>query len=257
MASRRRSDVDGTQPEVNQLLTRRAGEAFDPATSADEVKAVTASTVLCVESQAEIQDALRKNLSRMGYRVLLVGDAERAAERYREAPTDAVIFDFDGLGDGGPRSPCRHAREGRGGRPSRWSPWSCSAPGRPPSGRSCRRTIGSNRALQAHQAQAGSGRHHRTPAGRVSAAIRPSDGADRDAPPRDWCCSPAPRPRPAAADEPGPLHRPEDRALAFLAARFRAGRARTIASPATTTAMPPGPSMPALAWPADRLRQPS
>jgi DNA-binding response OmpR family regulator len=51
-----------------------------------------------VESQADIQDALRKNLSRMGYRVLLVGDAERAAERYREAPTDAVIFDVDGLG---------------------------------------------------------------------------------------------------------------------------------------------------------------
>ena len=30
--------------------------------------------------------------------MLLVGDAERAAERYREAPTDAVIFDVDGLG---------------------------------------------------------------------------------------------------------------------------------------------------------------
>jgi DNA-binding response OmpR family regulator len=34
----------------------------------------------------------------MGYRVLLVGDAERAAERYRESPTDALIFDADGLG---------------------------------------------------------------------------------------------------------------------------------------------------------------
>ncbi len=34
----------------------------------------------------------------MGYRVFLVGDAERAAERYREAPVDAVIFDTDGLG---------------------------------------------------------------------------------------------------------------------------------------------------------------
>jgi DNA-binding response OmpR family regulator len=37
----------------------------------------------------------------MGYRVLLVGDAERAAERYREHPTDAVIFDADGLGSEG------------------------------------------------------------------------------------------------------------------------------------------------------------
>jgi CheY-like chemotaxis protein len=54
--------------------------------------------VLCVESQAEIQDALRKTLTRMGYRVLLVGDPERAAERFREEPPDALIFDADGLG---------------------------------------------------------------------------------------------------------------------------------------------------------------
>jgi serine/threonine protein kinase len=71
-------------------------EAADSASS--EVKAISAKTILCVESQADIQDALRKNLSRVGYRVLLMGDAERAAERYREAPTDAVIFDLDGLG---------------------------------------------------------------------------------------------------------------------------------------------------------------
>jgi CheY-like chemotaxis protein len=71
-------------------------ETVEPART--EAKAPAAKTILCVESQAEIQDALRKNLSRMGYRVFLVGDAERAAERYREAPTDAVIFDVDGLG---------------------------------------------------------------------------------------------------------------------------------------------------------------
>jgi serine/threonine protein kinase len=63
-----------------------------------EVKAVVHKSVLCVESQAEIQDVLRKTLSSMGYRVMLVSDAERAAERYREAPVDAVIFDTDGQG---------------------------------------------------------------------------------------------------------------------------------------------------------------
>jgi eukaryotic-like serine/threonine-protein kinase len=78
-------------PSVEEL-----SETIEPVQN--EVKAVAAKTILCVESQAEIQDALRKNLSRMGYRVLLVGDAERGAERYREAPTDAVIFDVDGLG---------------------------------------------------------------------------------------------------------------------------------------------------------------
>jgi eukaryotic-like serine/threonine-protein kinase len=63
-----------------------------------EVKAVVPKSVLCVESQAEIQNVLRKNLSGMGYRVMLVADAEVAAERYREAPVDAVIFDTDGQG---------------------------------------------------------------------------------------------------------------------------------------------------------------
>jgi eukaryotic-like serine/threonine-protein kinase len=58
-------------------------------------------TVLCVEAQDEIQDVLRKTLTRMGYRALLVRDAENAAERYRESPTDAVIFDADGQGEEG------------------------------------------------------------------------------------------------------------------------------------------------------------
>jgi tRNA A-37 threonylcarbamoyl transferase component Bud32/CheY-like chemotaxis protein len=54
--------------------------------------------VLCVESQEVVQDAFKKTLSKMGYKVLLVGDPERAAERCREQPPDAVIFDADGLG---------------------------------------------------------------------------------------------------------------------------------------------------------------
>jgi serine/threonine protein kinase len=41
-------------------------------------------TVLCVEAQDAIQEALKKTLSKMGYRVILVRDPERAAERYRE-----------------------------------------------------------------------------------------------------------------------------------------------------------------------------
>ncbi len=61
-------------------------------------RVVPQRTVLCVEAQDEIQDVLRKTLTRMGYRPLLVGDAERAAERFRESPVDAVIFDADGQG---------------------------------------------------------------------------------------------------------------------------------------------------------------
>jgi CheY-like chemotaxis protein len=61
-----------------------------------EAKPVPSKTLLCVEAQTEIQDALRKQLSHMGYRVMIVSDAERAAERFRESMADAVIFDTDG-----------------------------------------------------------------------------------------------------------------------------------------------------------------
>jgi len=54
--------------------------------------------LLCVEVQPEVQEAFRKTLSRMGYRVILVADAERAVEHYRDTPSDAVLFDADGLG---------------------------------------------------------------------------------------------------------------------------------------------------------------
>ncbi|MGA8349927.1 MAG: hypothetical protein WB773_19210, partial [Isosphaeraceae bacterium] len=100
VARKYESPQEFEEAEVEQpgceLLTEERGEIFDPLQH--EIRALTTRNVLCVEAQAEIQDALRKSLTLMGYRVLLVGDAERAAERYRESPTDAVIFDADGLG---------------------------------------------------------------------------------------------------------------------------------------------------------------
>ncbi|MDX2036094.1 MAG: protein kinase [Isosphaeraceae bacterium] len=65
-----------------------------------EIRIDRTRKVLCVEVQDEIQQAFRKTLSAMGYRVLIVGDAERAVERFREESVDAVIFDTDGLGSG-------------------------------------------------------------------------------------------------------------------------------------------------------------
>ena len=64
-------------------------------------KATTKKQLLCVEAQTEIQDAFRKSLTKIGFRVILVSNAEVAAERYRESPPDAVIFDADGLGPEG------------------------------------------------------------------------------------------------------------------------------------------------------------
>lgn len=73
-------------------------EETDPEEAPFEVQAFKQKRVLCVEAQDAIQDAFRKTLSKMGYRVLIVGDAEVGAERYQEDPVDVVIFDIDGLG---------------------------------------------------------------------------------------------------------------------------------------------------------------
>ena len=66
-----------------------------------EVPAMRSLNVLFVENQPEVQEVFRKTFSKMGYRVILVRDAERGAERYKEQPPDAVVFDADGLGEEG------------------------------------------------------------------------------------------------------------------------------------------------------------
>jgi serine/threonine protein kinase len=79
------------------FMPREVEKAPEPAPAvAPPPKPVPSKSVLCVETQTEIQDAFRKTLTNMGYKVLLVSDAEVGAERYREAPVDAVIFDTDG-----------------------------------------------------------------------------------------------------------------------------------------------------------------
>lgn len=77
------------------------------------------TTILCVEAQAEIQEALRKALSRLGYRVLLFSDPEAAVDRYRESPSDIVLFDFDGqnANDAVPALAALHAKAEEDGRP--------------------------------------------------------------------------------------------------------------------------------------------
>ena len=46
--------------------------------------------VMIVESNAEMQDVLRDLLKRRGYRVLVIGDAQRALARFEEAKPPAT-----------------------------------------------------------------------------------------------------------------------------------------------------------------------
>jgi eukaryotic-like serine/threonine-protein kinase len=89
---------DEFMADIEELFTHRTDTAGGGSTETSK-SAGKKKHVLCVEAQTEIQDAFRKSLSKLGYRVFLVSDAENAAERYREDPPDAVIFDADGLGE--------------------------------------------------------------------------------------------------------------------------------------------------------------
>jgi serine/threonine-protein kinase len=58
-------------------------------------------SVMVVESNIEMQDALRDSLKRRGYRVLVISDAQRALGRFEgsEKPAEVVIFCSTELGE--------------------------------------------------------------------------------------------------------------------------------------------------------------
>jgi serine/threonine protein kinase len=80
------TESDETQSEGGQGKLVREGENH---------------SVMIVESNIEMQDALRDLLKRRGYRVLVIGDAQRALARYEggEKPAEVVIFCTTELGE--------------------------------------------------------------------------------------------------------------------------------------------------------------
>ena len=61
-------------------------------------------TILVIESSIKMQDLLRSKLKELGYRVLIIGDAQRGMQRFmdlspgEEKPADVVVFGSSGLG---------------------------------------------------------------------------------------------------------------------------------------------------------------
>jgi len=60
----------------------------------------TPPVVLCIENRVKQQDILRKYLTRHGFRVLLLGDLQRALNRLQNDPPDCVILMGQPLGKG-------------------------------------------------------------------------------------------------------------------------------------------------------------
>jgi tRNA A-37 threonylcarbamoyl transferase component Bud32/ActR/RegA family two-component response regulator len=63
-----------------------------------ELAAFRGKRLLCVEAQEVIQEAFRKALARLGFKVVAVRDADHAVERFEEDPPEAIIYDADGQG---------------------------------------------------------------------------------------------------------------------------------------------------------------
>tara|TARA_R110002111_G_scaffold247140_2_gene310050 strand:+ start:51613 stop:53106 length:1494 start_codon:yes stop_codon:yes gene_type:complete len=62
--------------------------------------AIAPPTILCVEKRSKNQDVLRDYLTKHGYRVLILSDAERALNRIKENAPDCVVFMEDSIGAG-------------------------------------------------------------------------------------------------------------------------------------------------------------
>jgi serine/threonine protein kinase len=58
-------------------------------------------TLFIVEKDERMQDALRDKFKNLGYRVFIAGDPNRAADRFRQQPYDALIVDVGTVGEDG------------------------------------------------------------------------------------------------------------------------------------------------------------
>ena len=76
-----------------------AGGAGGRVAGATTRDGATLKTVLCVESRPKHQDRLRDYFTKHGFRIMLLGDADRALGRLETAPPDSVILMGDAVGD--------------------------------------------------------------------------------------------------------------------------------------------------------------
>jgi CheY-like chemotaxis protein len=75
------------------------GKTAGPATAGGT--AAPSRSLFVVESDERLQDAVREKFKEMGYRVLISADPERAWDRFRQQPYDALIVDAETAGDDG------------------------------------------------------------------------------------------------------------------------------------------------------------
>lgn len=83
--------------EVDNVLKKlghQTHQAKKPTKSFSDTK-----TILCVEHRPKRQDVLREYFSKHGFRLLLMGDVDRAFNRIEKNPPDAIILFEDAVGE--------------------------------------------------------------------------------------------------------------------------------------------------------------
>ncbi|WP_437203448.1 serine/threonine-protein kinase [Planctomicrobium sp. SH664] len=84
------AELEGALRELGHVPNTAAGTP-PPATNT--------KTLICVENRPKRQDILRDYFSKHGFRVLLLGDADRAISRLKSMSPQAIIFFADCIGD--------------------------------------------------------------------------------------------------------------------------------------------------------------
>lgn len=92
----------GHVEKYDSNLSEKHAESYEKATKKDDEG--EGKTVLFIESNTKMQDLLRSRLKDLGYRVLIISDAQRGVGRFQdlspgeEPPADVVVFGSSGLG---------------------------------------------------------------------------------------------------------------------------------------------------------------
>ncbi|WP_166820429.1 serine/threonine-protein kinase [Thalassoroseus pseudoceratinae] len=87
-----------TAAEVSADLRKALNELDESKPANNKATSNGQPTILCVENRVKQQDALRQYLSKHGYRVMLVGDAQRGISRLNQNPPDCLILMGDSIG---------------------------------------------------------------------------------------------------------------------------------------------------------------
>jgi serine/threonine protein kinase len=95
-----------------ETIVRELGGTVAPAAAPEPAKAAAAPvasdapvsktsqpTILCIENRPKHQDVLRDYFSRHGFKLILVGDIDRAIQRVNTTPPDCAVLMGDILGD--------------------------------------------------------------------------------------------------------------------------------------------------------------